>query len=38
MTTSNPTIRVLGATGKVGSETARLLAVSGDVHVIAGVR
>jgi NAD(P)H dehydrogenase (quinone) len=35
---SQPTILVLGATGKVGAETARILSASGDVRVIAGVR
>lgn len=38
MAISKPTILVLGATGKVGGETARLLAASDNVHVIAGVR
>ena len=33
-----PTILVLGATGKVGAETIRILAESGDVKAIAGVR
>ncbi len=33
-----PKILVLGATGKVGAETIRVLAKSGDVKVIAGVR
>jgi NAD(P)H dehydrogenase (quinone) len=38
MTSSKPNILVLGATGKVGKETADLLTQSGDVRVIAGVR
>jgi NAD(P)H dehydrogenase (quinone) len=38
MTTSKPNILVLGATGKVGKETAHLLTQSGDVRVVAGVR
>lgn len=38
MTSSKPKILVLGVTGKVGSETARLLTQTGDVQVIAGVR
>ncbi len=33
-----PTILIVGATGKVGAETVRILAESGDVKVIAGVR
>jgi NAD(P)H dehydrogenase (quinone) len=35
---TQPTILILGATGKVGAETARILSASGDVRVIAGVR
>jgi uncharacterized protein YbjT (DUF2867 family) len=35
---SNPTVLVLGVTGKVGRETARLLTQNGDVEIIAGVR
>jgi uncharacterized protein YbjT (DUF2867 family) len=35
---TQPTILVLGATGKVGAKTAQLLAQSGNVKVIAGVR
>lgn len=35
---ATPTILILGATGKVGGETARLLAETKDVHTIAGVR
>ena len=38
MNTSKPKILVLGVTGKVGRETARLLAQTGDIQVIAGVR
>ncbi len=38
MNASKPTILVLGGTGKVGRETARLLAQSGDMRVIAGIR
>lgn len=38
MTSSKPKILVLGATGKVGNQIARLLAQTGDVQVIAGVR
>jgi NAD(P)H dehydrogenase (quinone) len=38
MTSSKPNILILGATGKVGKETAQLLTQSGDVRVIAGVR
>ena len=38
MTSSKPKILVLGVTGKVGSETARLITQTGDVQVIAGVR
>lgn len=38
MTESKPTILILGATGKVGGETARILAETNDVHAIAGVR
>ncbi|MGL5796201.1 MAG: SDR family oxidoreductase [Waterburya sp.] len=38
MTSSKPKILVLGATGKVGKEIARLLTQTGDVTVIAGVR
>lgn len=34
---SNPTILVLGVTGKVGLETERLLTQTADVCVIAGV-
>lgn len=33
-----PNVLVIGATGKIGLETARLLVQSNDVHVIAGVR
>ena len=33
-----PTILVVGATGKVGAQTVRILAQSGDVKAIAGVR
>lgn len=36
--TTHPTILILGATGKVGAETARILAETGDVNVVAGVR
>ncbi|MEO0948394.1 MAG: NAD(P)H-binding protein, partial [Cyanobacteria bacterium J06641_5] len=36
--TTQPTILVLGATGKVGAETVRLLTEFGDVNVVAGVR
>lgn len=35
---TNPTILILGATGKVGAETARILADAGDVNIVAGVR
>ncbi|MDJ0589829.1 MAG: SDR family oxidoreductase [Pleurocapsa sp. MO_226.B13] len=35
---TKPTILILGATGKVGAKVASLLAESGDVQVIAGVR
>lgn len=35
---TKPTVLVLGATGKVGANVASLLAESGDVRVIAGVR
>ena len=35
---TQPTILVLGATGKVGAETARILTEKGDVKVVAGVR
>lgn len=35
---SKPTVLVIGATGKVGFETARLLVQSNDVRVIAGMR
>lgn len=35
---TKPTILILGATGKVGGKVASLLAESGDVKVIAGVR
>jgi uncharacterized protein YbjT (DUF2867 family) len=35
---TKPTVLVLGATGKVGAETARILAESGDIKVVAGVR
>jgi NAD(P)H dehydrogenase (quinone) len=38
VSTSKPKIFVLGVTGKVGTETARLLAENSDVRVIAGVR
>lgn len=38
MQTSKPNILILGATGKVGAEVVRLLAETGDVHAIAGVR
>ncbi|VEP11795.1 NmrA family protein [Hyella patelloides LEGE 07179] len=38
MNTQKPKILVLGATGKVGGTVAQLLAESGDVKVIAGVR
>lgn len=38
MASSKSTILVLGATGKVGREIARLLAQTDDVQVIAGVR
>ena len=38
MALSKPTILVLGVTGKVGKQTARLLAETGDVKVVAGVR
>jgi uncharacterized protein YbjT (DUF2867 family) len=38
MTLSKPTILVLGATGKVGNQTARLLAQRSDVKIVAGVR
>ena len=38
MTSNQPTILVLGATGKVGGKVAQLLAESGDVKVVAGVR
>ena len=33
-----PTILILGATGKIGAQTVRILAQSGDVRTIAGVR
>ncbi len=35
---SKPTVLVLGATGKVGGEIARLLVESDNLHVIGGVR
>jgi uncharacterized protein YbjT (DUF2867 family) len=35
---TQPTILVLGATGKVGAEAARILSASEDVRVISGVR
>ncbi|MBD2248269.1 SDR family oxidoreductase [Nostoc sp. FACHB-888] len=35
---TQPTILVLGATGKVGAKIAQILAQSGDVKVVAGVR
>jgi NAD(P)H dehydrogenase (quinone) len=35
---TKPTVLVLGATGSVGGNVAKLLAKSEDVHVIAGVR
>jgi uncharacterized protein YbjT (DUF2867 family) len=35
---TQPTILVLGATGKVGAKTAQILAESGDAKVVAGVR
>jgi NAD(P)H dehydrogenase (quinone) len=38
MNTQQPKILVLGATGKVGRTVAQLLAESGEVRVIAGVR
>lgn len=38
MNPSKPKILVLGVTGKVGRETARLLAQTVDMQVIAGVR
>lgn len=38
MTSSRPKILVLGATGKVGKQTAQLLTQTDDVQVIAGVR
>lgn len=38
MASSKPKILVLGATGKVGNQTARLLTQTDDVEVIAGVR
>ena len=38
MASSKPKILVLGATGKVGNQTVHLLAQTGDVQVIAGVR
>jgi len=38
MASSKPKILVLGATGKVGNQTARLLAQTDDVKVVAGVR
>ncbi len=38
MNTQKPKILVLGATGKVGGTVAQLLAESGDLRVIAGVR
>lgn len=38
MNSSKPTILVLGATGKVGKQTAQLLAQTDAVRVIAGVR
>ncbi len=38
VSTSKPKILVLGVTGKVGRETARLLAQNEDVQVVAGVR
>lgn len=37
MTTSTPTILILGATDKVSGEAARLLAKNIDIHVIDGV-
>ena len=36
--TTQPTILVLGATGKVGSETIRQLQLAGGTHVVAAVR
>lgn len=38
MNSSKPTVLVLGATGKVGAQTARLLTQNRNVRVIAGVR
>ena len=38
MASSKPNILILGVTGKVGRETARLLTQTNDVQVIAGVR
>lgn len=38
MNTQQPKILVLGATGKVGRTVAQLLAESGEVRVITGVR
>lgn len=38
VTSSKPKILVLGVTGKVGNQTARLLTQKSDVQVIAGVR
>jgi NADPH:quinone reductase-like Zn-dependent oxidoreductase len=35
---TQPTILVLGATGKVGAKIAQILAQSGDVKIVAGVR
>ncbi|MEL7313441.1 MAG: NAD(P)H-binding protein [Cyanobacteria bacterium J06559_3] len=36
--TTQPTILVLGATGKVGSETIRQLKLAGDSRIVAAVR
>lgn len=38
MASSKPKILVLGATGKVGNQTAHLLAQTSDIQVIAGIR
>lgn len=38
MKNNKPNVLVLGATGKVGEETIRILEKAGDVNVIAGVR
>ena len=38
MKNNKPNVLVLGATGKVGAETIRILEKAGDVYVIAGVR